>query len=201
MKIRKAFYIFFSLGIVAILDSCGSEQPSSESCEESSCIDECQEQGHENGSCSENTCQCSDPSGDADVNDDADVSDDGDDDSDTDADDEPNPECEDGPCCDGGTFLPSSTQCSSTAELTECRCSSDECGAAVECRDQYRYCTGDSADCGTDNLLWTDWSTEEQCSVGLYSSLALNSRDNPHISYMDNSNYDLKYGYFLFNCE
>lgn len=73
-------------------------------------------------------------------------------------------ECSDGDCCDGRNYLPSTTQCSATPDDTQCNCSSGECGADVQCRRQYRFCTGGTADCTTENLQWTDFEEETDCS-------------------------------------
>ena len=48
---------------------------------------------------------------------------------------------------------------------------------------------------------WTgsDWSIEivdNEGDVGAYTSLAIDSNDNPHVSYYDNSNSALKYAYW-----
>jgi hypothetical protein len=72
--------------------------------------------------------------------------------------------CASGPCCDDNHLAAPSVQCSDHIEASECRCSDDECGADVECRNQYRFCTGLSPDCTADNLAWGDWRGSAECS-------------------------------------
>ena len=75
------------------------------------------------------------------------------------------PQCESGACCEDGHFASSTTRCRETPEATECRCTSGECGADVECRSQHRYCTGLSAECTRNHLEWEDWAVTESCST------------------------------------
>lgn len=75
------------------------------------------------------------------------------------------PQCETGPCCDDGHFVSSTTGCGDEPEASECRCTSGECGADVECRSQHRLCTGLSAECTTDHLEWEGWATTDECST------------------------------------
>lgn len=76
------------------------------------------------------------------------------------------PQCDSGPCCEDSHFASSTTRCSETAESRECRCTSGECGADVECRSRHRYCTGMSEECTTEHLEWEDWSLDRECSGG-----------------------------------
>ncbi len=64
-------------------------------------------------------------------------------------------DCTSGPCCDPqGHFRISTYQCSAIPYAFEYSCSSTACGGDARIREQYQYCTGASADCGTANLLW-----------------------------------------------
>jgi hypothetical protein len=56
-------------------------------------------------------------------------------------------------------------QCDATPTDTEARCSSGQCPASIEQREQYRYCSGSSAECTGDNLKWSAWQTAQDCSM------------------------------------
>lgn len=74
------------------------------------------------------------------------------------------------PCCDpaDGTFRPADFQCGSSPDDTQERCTGFNCSDDVEKREQYRYCTGDSSNCGTSNLVWHDWFIGDNCTVDGY---------------------------------
>jgi len=86
--------------------------------------------------------------------------------------------CIAGVCCDAvtGQFHLNNFQCSTTPQTAEYRCDGSGCGADAQRRAEYQYCTGDSADCGTDNLIWSDWHTIDNClSTELCQSNSTNS--------------------------
>lgn len=80
--------------------------------------------------------------------------------------------CSSGSCCEDGHPAASTVQCSDRVEATECRCTNGDCGADIECRNQYRFCTGWSSECTMNNLGWGGWSVtawclaEQVCLVG-----------------------------------
>jgi formylglycine-generating enzyme required for sulfatase activity len=77
---------------------------------------------------------------------------------------QPECECSSGACCDGCFIKDSSIQCGMEAESSERRCGSKKCGADIEFRELFRYCDGQTADCGEDNLVWSQWQNSEQCT-------------------------------------
>ena len=77
----------------------------------------------------------------------------------------PQPACTSGPCCDGCDYRPSSYKCSSSSQDSQYQCTGSGCGGQAQRKDQYRYCTGWSSDCGTSNLKWDpSWTTLDSCS-------------------------------------
>ena len=77
----------------------------------------------------------------------------------------PAPQCTSGTCCDGCDYRPSSYKCNSQPYSTQYQCTAaNNCGGKAQKKDQYRYCTGSSSDCGTSNLKWdSSWSTIDTC--------------------------------------
>jgi hypothetical protein len=65
-----------------------------------------------------------------------------------------------------GLFRGDGYRCNETAYATEWGCTSSLCGADTRKRDQYQYCTGTSATCGTSNLKWDAWQTVADCTAG-----------------------------------
>ncbi|MFH1438615.1 MAG: hypothetical protein ABIJ56_23100 [Pseudomonadota bacterium] len=90
----------------------------------------------------------------------------------------PNPdacniECNPGgsaPCCDpaDGRFRSAEFQCGTTPDDTQERCAGFGCDDDVEKREQYRYCTGGSSDCGTSHMIWHDWFNSANCTPDGY---------------------------------
>ena len=50
--------------------------------------------------------------------------------------------------------------------------------------------------CSTRGNKWWIQTVDEQGDVGAYTSIALDNNSNPHISYYDSTNQDLKYAYY-----
>jgi hypothetical protein len=77
----------------------------------------------------------------------------------------PAPECTSGTCCDGCDYRSASYKCSSQPYSTQYQCSAAQnCGGKAQKKNQYRYCTGWSNDCGTSNLKWDgSWTTLDTC--------------------------------------
>jgi len=57
---------------------------------------------------------------------------------------------------------------------------------------KYAWCDMDCGNTGN----WNKVTVDRDGYVGEYTSLALDTNNNPHISYLDQSNYDLKYAYY-----
>ncbi len=72
-------------------------------------------------------------------------------------------ECSSGLCCEGGWFADTIRQCGATAYSVEYGCVSETCGANARRREYFQYCTGGSAECTTENLVPTPWTTIQVC--------------------------------------
>ena len=74
-------------------------------------------------------------------------------------------ECTSGPCCEGGGFLGTEERCGATPSAVRFACEGDVCGSDPLRQYQYQHCTGSSADCGSDNLVWEGWETTDDCEA------------------------------------
>jgi hypothetical protein len=76
-------------------------------------------------------------------------------------------QCTSGDCCDTATgqYRPSSYQCDSNPYATQYGCTGTACGSDAQLRNQYKYCTGSSATCGTTNLVWGSWQVTDNCAT------------------------------------
>ena len=72
-------------------------------------------------------------------------------------------ECSDGPCCDGCHFIDDSVLCDEPSG-TEYRCDGPACGGNPQSRNQYRYCSGTSAQCDGETG-WEAWETLDTCTT------------------------------------
>lgn len=86
-------------------------------------------------------------------------------------------QCTGGPCCSNGFFSPASTRCSQTPFNEEYACSGSGCGAQVQRRVAYQYCSGASSECGTSNLVWSSWEQVESCAA---NALCLSDNSVPY---------------------
>lgn len=88
------------------------------------------------------------------------------DDADTETETETNPECAcwSGDCCDGCHFDHPEQICDDEPFNIQYSCDSEQCGAVAIVRHQYRYCSGEHAACGEDNVKWHEWHVVEGCN-------------------------------------
>ncbi len=72
-------------------------------------------------------------------------------------------ECSDGPCCDGCHFVNASVICNENSGF-EYRCDGPACGGNPQLREQYQYCSGQSAQCNGE-VGWRAWETQDSCTA------------------------------------
>lgn len=72
-------------------------------------------------------------------------------------------DCSEGVCCDSGNFRGPSQRCSDGPVAVEYTCVGTACGGIAQRREQYRYCSGDSAECGSGVLRWGNQETLDDC--------------------------------------
>ncbi len=75
----------------------------------------------------------------------------------------PKPKCTSGSCCDGCNYRPTSYKCGTKADKTTYQCSGS-CGGKVRRYEHWRYCSGNSASCGTSNLKKLYKGIKQTCS-------------------------------------